>query len=63
VYVAVGAILPGIGGTFTRFGYTEVLYVTELLGLLLIFAGYRMNVRHRDSGIGNRESITALFAS
>jgi hypothetical protein len=63
VYVAVGAILPGIGGTFTRFGYTEVLYVTELIGLLLIFAGYRMNVRHRESGIGNRESITALFAS
>ena len=44
VYIAVGAILPGIGGTFTRFGHTEVLYVTELIGLLLIYAGYRMNV-------------------
>ena len=27
--IAVGAILPGIGGTATRFGHTEVLYVTE----------------------------------
>jgi hypothetical protein len=44
VYIAVGGILPGIGGTFTRFGHTEVLYVTELLGLLFIYAGYRLNV-------------------
>ena len=41
VLIAVGAMLPGIGGTFTRFGLVEVLYVTELLGLLLIYAGYR----------------------
>ena len=45
VYIAVGAILPGIGGAFTRFGHTEVLYVTELIGLLLIWVGYRLNTR------------------
>ncbi|HYN06701.1 MAG TPA: hypothetical protein VES67_04860 [Vicinamibacterales bacterium] len=44
VLIAVGAILPGIGGTATRMGYTEVLYVTELAGLLLIWTGYRMSV-------------------
>ena len=44
VFIAVGAILPGIGGTATRMGYTEVLYVTELLGLILIWIGYRLNV-------------------
>jgi len=44
VLIAVGALLPGIGGTFTRFGYTEVLYVTELLGLSLVYIGYRFNV-------------------
>jgi hypothetical protein len=44
VLIAVGAILPGIGGTATRMGYTEVLYVTELAGLLLIWAGYRLRV-------------------
>lgn len=43
--IALGAILPGIGGSATRAGYTEVLYVTELLGLILIWWGYRMNVR------------------
>ena len=44
VFIAVGALLPGIGGTFTRFGHVEVLYVTEFVGLLLIFAGYRRNI-------------------
>jgi len=44
VLIAIGAILPGIGGTFTRFGHTEVLYVTELLGLVVLYAGYRYNI-------------------
>lgn len=44
VLIAVGAVFPGIGGTFTRFGYTEVLYVTEFIGLALIFLGYQSAV-------------------
>jgi hypothetical protein len=43
ILIALGALLPGIGGTFTRLGYVEVLYVTEFIGLLLIYAGYRQN--------------------
>jgi hypothetical protein len=45
VFIATGAILPGIGGTATRMGHTEVLYVTELIGLMLTWIGYRMSVR------------------
>ena len=41
ILIAVGALLPGIGGILTRAGFVEVLYVTELIGLLLIYAGYR----------------------
>ncbi len=48
VLIAAGAILPGIGGTATRAGYVEVLYVTELAGLLLIYAGYRFNISKRN---------------
>ena len=44
-WIAIGAILPGIGGTATRMGHVEVLYVTELIGLLFIWAGYWMSVR------------------
>jgi hypothetical protein len=50
VLIAVGALLPGIGGTFTRFGHTEVLYVTEFFGLVLIFLGYRTVVARVQSG-------------
>jgi len=42
IYIAVGALLPGIGGSFARAGVVEVLYVTELTGLLLIWAGFRV---------------------
>ena len=45
VLIALGAILPGIGGTATRMGYTEILYVTEPAGLLLTWLGYRMSIR------------------
>lgn len=40
-FIAMGALLPGIGGTFTRMGHVEVLYVTELVGILLIYVGFR----------------------
>jgi hypothetical protein len=45
VMIAIGAILPGIGGSATRMGHVEVLYVTELVGLLLIWWGFRLNIR------------------
>jgi hypothetical protein len=41
IWIAVGGLLPGIGGTFTRYGMVEVLYVTELIGLICIYIGYR----------------------
>jgi hypothetical protein len=43
--IAIGALLPGIGGMATRLGHTEVLYVMELIGLSLIWLGYREIVR------------------
>jgi hypothetical protein len=44
VLIAIGAILPGIGGAMTRAGYVEALYITELAGLLLIYWGYVKNI-------------------
>lgn len=51
VAIAVGGILPGIGGSFTRFGHVEVLSVTELIGLVLICSGYPMITRDAGSTI------------
>ena len=45
ILIAIGAILPGVGGTATRMGHTEVLYVTELIGLALTWMGYRLSIR------------------
>jgi hypothetical protein len=47
VLIAVGALLPGVGGMATRMGYTEALYVGEFVGIILIFMGYRWNVKRR----------------
>jgi hypothetical protein len=51
VLIAVGALLPGIGGMATRLGHVEVLFVTELLGLLAIYAGYRLMRSDRSGSI------------
>ena len=66
VLIAVGAILPGIGGTATRMGHTEVLYVTELFGLLLTWTGYDQHPparavarAHRAAADIDRTSIAA----
>ncbi|MFQ5453531.1 MAG: hypothetical protein ACE5D6_05020, partial [Candidatus Zixiibacteriota bacterium] len=40
VFIAVGAILPGIGGAFSRYGYTEMLYIGEFIGIIFIWYGY-----------------------
>ena len=49
--IAVGALLPGIGGGSARAGYVEVLYVTELAGLAFICWGYDVIVRDRSASI------------
>jgi hypothetical protein len=46
--IAIGALLPGIGGTFTRFGVVEVLYVTEFIGLALIVLGFHHITSHHS---------------
>ncbi|NNK82683.1 MAG: hypothetical protein HKO92_06145 [Flavobacteriaceae bacterium] len=50
IFIAIGALLPGIGGTFTRLGYVEVLFITELIGLVLIYFGYII-IRNRNMSI------------
>ena len=51
VLIAVGALLPGIGGSFTRMGYVNVLFVTELIGLVCIYMGYQIIKQDRSVSI------------
>jgi hypothetical protein len=40
ILIALGALLPAFGGAFSRFGISGALYISELLGAILIFAGF-----------------------
>lgn len=46
--IAIGAILPGIGGAMSRAGYTQVLYIAEFIGIILIYIGYRKCIEKPD---------------
>jgi hypothetical protein len=39
--IALGALMPAIGGSLTKAGYVEALYVLECVGLILIWIGDR----------------------
>jgi len=40
ILIAAGALLPAFGGTFSRMGFSGALYVSELLGAVLLFIGF-----------------------
>lgn len=63
ILIAVGALLPGIGGSFTRFGFVEVLYVTELVGLSLILWGYLVMRADRSGSVHRPQRVAAEEAS
>jgi hypothetical protein len=41
IFIAIGALLPGIGGIGSRMGHTELLYIGEFIGVILIWIGYK----------------------
>lgn len=45
IFIAVGGILPGIGGSMAKAGVVEALYVGELVGLVLIWIGFNYCTR------------------
>jgi hypothetical protein len=49
IFIAIGAILPGIGGMGSRMGRTELLYISEFIGMILIWIGYKYCQRPPDS--------------
>lgn len=59
--IALGALLPGIGGTLTKsHDLPEALYVGEIVGLALIWIGYELCIRGKPPvPIEKRERQTA----
>lgn len=42
ILIAAGALSPAMGGTFLRAGLTDMLYLSELIGAILMFIGFLM---------------------
>jgi len=40
IFIAVGAMLPAFGGTFSLLGIKGALYLSEMLGTVLMFSGF-----------------------
>jgi hypothetical protein len=73
--IAIGAMMPGFGGMAAKVGSIETLYVTELIGLMVIWVGYSLCVRSSNDGkakqpnrmmerlIGGIAIVTALLVT
>ncbi len=61
VLIAIGGLAPAFGGAFTRLGRPEFLYLSELLGAIIMFIGFLVVMTTRPearrspvSGAGGR---------
>ena len=58
ILIAVGGILPGIGGSMAKGGLVEALYIGECVGLVFIWLGYAaIAARHRRMVATRVESV------
>ena len=42
ILIAIGALSPAMGGSLLRAGLTDMLYMSELVGAILMFVGFLM---------------------
>ena len=49
IFIALGGLSPALGGTFARLGQPTYLYLSELLGSILIFIGFLLATAHRPA--------------
>jgi hypothetical protein len=57
--IALGAILPGVGGSFAKAGVVEALYVGELIGLIVIWAGDRVCAQEKAPSRAGLAEVTS----
>jgi hypothetical protein len=49
ILIGVGALSPALGGTLSKAGFPTALYISELVGIMLIFIGYTQAVKTDES--------------
>ena len=40
VMIAIGALMPAMAGSFVNLGMADVLYLSELVGVILMYTGF-----------------------
>jgi hypothetical protein len=43
ILIAAGALSPAMGGSLLKAGYTDMLYISEFVGVILMFVGFIMS--------------------
>jgi hypothetical protein len=56
ILIAVGALMPAIGGSLSRLGSESLLYTSELLGTLLMFVGFLFSTLAKDRTPGEEST-------
>jgi hypothetical protein len=57
VLIALGGLSPAIGGTLARAGVPEYLYASELVGVIIIFAGFLLTPRQQPVEIPASQTV------
>ncbi len=52
VLIAAGALSPAMGGTLLKAGYTDMLYISEFIGAILMFIGFVMSTSGKTENSG-----------
>ncbi len=50
--IAAGALSPAMGGSLLKAGYTDMLYISEFIGAILMFIGFVMSTSGKSETIG-----------
>ena len=61
--IAFGGLLPGIGGAFMHFEHNAVLYISEFLGIIFIYTGYRVFKMEKKKMPVSKEQIMIHHAN
>lgn len=63
ILIAIGGLLPGIGGAIARNGAVDALFITELIGLFFIWGGYWIMTRDDAVSIHATQRKEAALAA
>ena len=59
ILIALGALSPAMGGTFIRLGLSDWLYMSELIGAVLMFAGFIVATSEAPASVPDAEPVAS----